>query len=183
MDADRAPAVRLDWTVPLAVAGVAVGWFFLSSLNTDLGVARLQFHFYDALALMRAPGRVTTGPFGDAAARDAWAFGAVCVVALVAALAPMFSKSNAAWLGCLAPLALMVLTGMILYHGVSRELIADKGVLGDLGVRISDLANGLADRVGALVSRRLHVGLGAYLALAGSAFLALKGLMAYRRAA
>ena len=182
MDADGAAATRLDWTVPFAVACVAFGWFFLSSLHTDLGAAQLRFHFYDALALMHAPGRVTTGPFGAAATRDAWLFGTVCVGALVAALAPMYSKTRAAWLGCVAPLALMMLTGAVLYHGVTQQLVADKGVLGDVGVRLSHLANGLADKVGALVTRRVHVGLGVYLALAASAFLALKGLRAYRHA-
>jgi len=55
-------------------------------------------------------------------------------------------------------------------------------VLGDVGVRLSHLANGLADKLGALVTRRIHVGLGGYLALAGSSFLAVKGLLEYRRA-
>jgi hypothetical protein len=182
MVADRNAATRPDWTVPVAVACVACGWFLLSSLNTDLGAAQLKFHFYDVPTLIRAPGSIATGPFGDAATRDAWLFSVVCVVALGAALAPMFSASNAAWLGCLAPFALMALSGAILYHNFSQDLVADKGVLGDVGVRLSHLANGLADKLGALVTRRIHVGLGGYLALAGSSFLAVKGLLEYRRA-
>jgi len=182
MDADAALDARLDWTVPVAVALLAVAWFFMSSLRTDLGAAQLQFHFYNVLTLMRAPGSITTGPFGDAATRDAWLFGTFCFLALVAALAPVFSERKAAWLGCLAPFALMALSGAILYHGFSQPLVADNGLLGETGARLSHLANGLADKVGALITRRIHVGLGGYVAVATSVFLAIQGLLGYRRA-
>jgi hypothetical protein len=168
--------------VPAAVACLACGWFFLSLLRTDLGAAQLQFHFYDVLTLMRSPGRITTGLFGEEATRDAWLFGAVCVLALLAALAPTFSGRKAAWLGCVAPLALMILCGAILYHVLSRELVPDNGWLGSGGLRIGHFANRLADRLGAVVSRRVQVGLGGYLALAASAFLAIKGFVGYRHA-
>ena len=182
MDADTSFAGRRDWTVPAAVALLACGWFFMSSLSTDLGAAQLRFHFYNVLTLMRAPGRIASGPLGDAATRDAWLFGVVCVLALIAALAPLYSKRRRAWLGCLAPFVLMVLSGAILYHGFSQPLVADNGLLGATGARLSHLANDLADKLGGVIARRIHVGIGAYVAVAASVFLAVKGLQGYQRA-
>lgn len=165
-----------------AVACLAGSWFFMSSLITDLGFVQLQFRFYNVLTLMHSPGRITIGVSGNGATRDAWLFGIVCAAALFAALAPAVSSRKAAWLGCVAPFALMALSGAILYHGFSQHLLADDGMLGDSGLRLSHFVNGLAGQVGAVVARQIHVGLGGYLSLAASAFLAVKGLFGYQNA-
>jgi hypothetical protein len=182
MGANPAVPYRLDWSVPAAVVCLVCAWFFMSSLIMDLGAAELRFRFYDMLTLMRAPVRIATGPVGEGATWNARVFGAICAAALLAALAPLVSTRRAAWLGCLAPMALMALCGAILYHSLARELVADSGFLGETGSRLSHLANSLANTVGALVSRRVHVGWGGYLALAAGVFLAVKGLQGYRRA-
>lgn len=182
MDAAPTTASRTDWALLLAVAAVAYGWFFLSSLITDYGAVRLQFRFYNMLTLMHAPGRITTGASGDGATFDAVMFGAVCAGAVLVALAPIWSTRKAAWLGCAAPFALMALSGAVLYHGFSRDLVASGDTFGDSGLRLSHLANELANRFGAVVQRRIHVGVGGSLSLAASAFLAVKGLLGYRKA-
>ena len=182
MDAAPALAARSDWTVPGAVICLTCGWFFMNSLITDYGPVQLPFHFYNLLTLMHAPGRITTGASGDGSTLDALLFGAVCVAAVLAALAPMWSERRNAWLGCLAPLALMALTGAILYHGFSQDLVANEGMLGDSGLHLSRFANALANRVGEAITRRIHVGAGGYLSLASSAYLAYQGVRGYRRA-
>ena len=182
MDADPAIARRLDWTMTFAIACVACSWFFMNSLITDYGALQLQFRFYNVLTLMHSPGRISTGAFGDGATRDAWLFGSVCVVAVLAALAPAVSTRRRAWLGCVAPFALMALSGAILYHGLSQDLVDNSGSLGDTGLRLSHLANELANKVGAVITRRVHVGFGGYLSVAASAFLAVKGLRGYQKA-
>src|SRR5665213_382920 len=112
VDANTAPTSalvpRLDWTVLLAVACLVLSWFFMSSLITDLGVMRLTFRFYNVLTLMHSPARIALGPYGSRATLDAWLFGTVCGLAALAALAPVFSRRKVAWLGCVAPFALMV---------------------------------------------------------------------------
>lgn len=175
--------VRPDWTVPLAAACVACSWFLMSSLNTDLGFMRLQFRFYNVLTLMRAPGRIVTGADGDGSTLDALWFGTLCALVNLVALAPMVSRRRIAWLGCVAPFALMALSGAILYHGLSRDLIADSGALGDTGSQFLHFANSLVTKIGTAMTRRIHVGAGGYLALAATAFLAVKGLLGYQKAA
>jgi hypothetical protein len=181
VDADSRIARRLDWTVLIAVACLACSWFFMSSLITDYGAVQLQFRFYNVLTLMHSPGRIVMGASGDGASWDAWLFGSVCAAAILAALAPAVSTRKAAWLGCVAPFALMALSGAILYHGFSQDLVADDGFLGDTGLRLGHLANQLANRVGGMIARQIHVGLGGYLSLAASAFLAVKGLRGYQK--
>jgi hypothetical protein len=182
VDADFASARRLDWTVLIAVVCLACSWFFMTALITDYGTLQLQFRFYNVFTLMHSPGRIVTGATGDGAIRDAWLFGSVCAAAALAALAPAVSTHKAAWLGCVAPLALMAVSGAILYHGFSQDLVADDGFLGDTGLRLSHLANQLANRVGGIVARQIHVGPGGYISLAASAFLALKGLRGFQNA-
>ncbi|HEY6455782.1 MAG TPA: hypothetical protein VIY90_10940 [Steroidobacteraceae bacterium] len=182
MDTDSAIARRLDCTVLIAVACVACSWFFMNSLITDYGAVRLQFRFYNMFTLMHSPGRIVTGAFGDGAIRDAWLFGAVCTAALLAALAPAVCTHKAAWLGCAAPFALMALSGAILHHGFSQDLVADDGLPGDSALRLSHFANQLANRVGGMITHQIHVGVGGYLAVAASTYLAAKGLRSYQNA-
>lgn len=183
MNAIIPPTRRLDWTVLVAVAGVACSWFLMNSLTTDLGFLQIQFRFYDVLTLMHAPRSVLTGPSGDSAQLDAWLFGTVCVLAILAALAPLVSQRRIAWLGCVAPFALMAIVGAVLYHTLSQDLIADQGNFGDTGSQIIRFANSLADKVGSVVTRQVHVGAGGYLALASTAVLAVKGLLGYHNSA
>lgn len=178
---DFARPSRFDWTVGLAIACVACSWFVLSSLNTDLGAVRLQFYFYNVLTLMRAPARIVTGAEGDTL--DALLFGALCVAAIGAAFAPLFSPRREAWLGCTVPLALMLLAALVLYHGLSQDFITDRGDYGDTGSRLIHFANSLSGRLGGMVARRVHVGAGGYLALIAAAYLAVKGLRGYRHVA
>ena len=174
---------RLDWTVLVAVACVACSWFLMNSLTTDLGFLQIQFRFYDVLTLMHAPRAILTGPAGDSARLDAAIFGTLCALAILAALAPLVSQRRIAWLGCVAPFALMAIVGAILYHRLSQDLIADSGSLGDTGSQIIRFANSLADRVGNVVTRQVHVGAGGYLALASTAVLAVRGLLGYQNSA
>jgi hypothetical protein len=178
------PATRRpDWTVLVAVICVACSWFLMNSLTTDLGFLQLQFRFYDVLTLMHAPRSILTGADGDSSRLDALIFGAVCALAILAALAPLVSQRRIAWFGCVAPFALMAIVGAVLYHKLSQDLIADNGSFGDRGSHIIRFANSLADKVGNVVTRQVHVGAGGYLALASTAVLAVKGLLGYQNSA
>jgi hypothetical protein len=183
---DTAPAAispaRVDWTVLLAVACLVCSWFFMTSLITDLGFMQLTFRFYNVLTLIHSPGRIAIGTFGPGATRDAWLFGTVCVLAVLAPLAPLVCLRKDAWLGCVAPFALMALCGAIMYHGLSQDLIPDDGALGETGSRVIHFANNLAGQVGTVITRRIHVGVGGYLAIAASVVLAVKGLRGYHEA-
>jgi hypothetical protein len=75
------------------------------------------------LTLMHSPGRIVTGAFGTGATWDARLFGSVCAAAILAALAPALSTRKVAWLGCVAPFALMTLSGAILYHGFTQDTV------------------------------------------------------------
>jgi peptidoglycan/LPS O-acetylase OafA/YrhL len=179
---DSPPSPSLDWAVLLPVICVACGWFLMASLITDVGFMQLQFHFYNVLTLMHSPGRIATGIRGDGPTLEGWLFGTLCVAAIIAALAPLFSRRRDAWLGCVAPLALMALCAAVLYHGLSQDLITDNGSLGDTGSRLIHFANSFVSSVGNRVARQVHVGAGGYLSLAASAFLAVRGLRGYQRA-
>ncbi len=154
----------------------------MNSLITNLGVVQVQFHFYNVLTLMKSPARITTGAYGEGASLDAGLFGTLCLLAVLATLAPLFSRRKEAWLGLIAPFALMALVGVILYHELSQDFIADGGRVGGAGSQLIHFANDLAKRMGAAITRQITVGLGGYLSLAASAYLAYKGLIGYQKA-
>jgi len=178
------PATRRpDWTVLVAAVLVGCSWFLMNSLTTDLGFLQIQFRFYNVLTLMHAPRVILTGAGGNGAHSDAMLFGTVCLLALLTALAPLVSQRRIAWLGCVAPLALMAIVGVVLYLKLSQEMFTDSGSYGDTGSEIIHFANSLADRVGSAVTRQVHVGAGGYLALAATIVLAVKGLIGFQTSA
>jgi hypothetical protein len=91
----------------VAVASIVLGWFGLATLVTDYGAFTMRFHFYNAWTLLASPTRLLTGmQSGDGA--QSFAFGLLCVVALLGVLLPLRLGQRNAWLAYLAPLALML---------------------------------------------------------------------------
>ena len=165
-----------------AVACIALGWFGLATLVTDYGAFSVRFHFYNAWTLLASPARLLTGmQSGDGA--QSCAFGLLCVLALLGVLLPLRNAQRTAWLAYLAPLALMLVCGLVLYHEGTLERFADSGRYGALESQTVRLANLLNDRMAGAVARRISLGAGAYLAFVGSLLLAVRGVQRYRAGA
>jgi len=86
-------------------------------------------------------------------------------------------------LASLAPLVLMAVSGALLYAKTSSEFFAAPADAGSLSSSVIRLANDLVHRGSGLVSKHISVGAGAYLALAGSLVLTVRGIRQLRRAA
>jgi len=143
---------ELDRSSKLAIVCVVAGWFFMNTLIVSLGSLQHGVRFLDLSAVIADPTRLffdIDTPFHRIF------FGLICLVCLLAPLAAHLVKKSSAWVGYLAPLALMLFCGVLLYSRAPGDL----------------------------VSRRISVGAGGYLALIGSMVLAAQGIRRFRHRA
>jgi len=170
--------LALETSSKLAIVCCFFGWFLMSTLTVSLGSLQHGVRFYDLAAVIGDPTRLF---FGVDSTFQRVAFGFLCLLGLLAPLAPHLVKTRAAWLAYLAPLVLMVLVAVLLYSKNSGEFFPttnDGQLVSDSLMR---LANTLVRRTAAVVSHHVAVGAGAYLALIGSIVLGLQGVRRFRQ--
>jgi hypothetical protein len=167
---------RATWSATLCVV---VGWFFMATLVTTFGPVRHAYHFFDLLTVMRDPTWLLHG-MGSSHPLEAIAFGLVNLAVIALPLAPYVHHTRSTWLLCAAPLALMLLCGIVLYARTSGPYVEATGSGGALGDYIARLGNSVALRAAASISRHISLGMGAYLSFIASVFLAVKGAREFR---
>jgi hypothetical protein len=171
-------ALALETSSKLAIVCCFFGWFLMSTLVVSLGSLEHGVRFYDLAAVIGDPTRLF---FGVDSTFQRVAFGFLCLLGLLAPLAPHVVKNRAAWLAYLAPLVLMILCGVLLYSRNSGEFFAttnDGQLVSDSLMR---LANNLVRRSTVVVSRHVSVGAGGYLAMIGSVVLGIQGVLRFRQ--
>jgi hypothetical protein len=171
-------AGQIDRVSLLALLAIFIGWFFADTLAVTLGLLRHGVRFFDISAAVADPTRIFFGVEGSF--RRVF-FGFICLLCLFAPLFPHWRGTRWAWLAYLAPLALMVICGALLYSKTSAEFFSAPADPASVGGSVIRFANGLVRRSSGLVSRHVSVGVGGYLAFAGSLVLAAQGMRHLRR--
>jgi hypothetical protein len=166
-------AAEMDVGAKFAIICVFFAWFFIDTLVVSVGSMKHGVRFYDAGAIIADPTRMF---FSVDTTFGVILFGVLCLVCLLAPLAPHLSRNRIAWLAYLAPLALIVVCGLLLYSRTSGEMLATPSDAGGLKSSVMNLANKLLQRGSDLVSRHIAVGAGGYVALFGSLVLAYTGI-------
>jgi hypothetical protein len=162
----------------LAAWAIFIGWFFTDTLVVSLGSLQHGVRFFDISTAIVDPTRILFGVDGSF---QRMVFSLVCFVCLLAPLLPHWRRYRLAWAAYLAPLALMVLSGALLYSKTSSESFSAPADIGSLGSNVIRFANGLVRQGSGLVSRHISIGLGGYLAFAGSLVLAVQGMRQLHR--
>jgi hypothetical protein len=173
---------QVDRQTWIALVCLVVGWFFLSTVVTTLGPLKQKYHFFDMLTVMLNPAWLLYG-MGSSHPLEAVAFGLLDLAVLVLPLVPFIVKKRSAWLLSVAPLALMLLCGVELYERTAGPYFEATQRAGSIAQALVRFGNSVAQGTGNAVARHISVGLGAYLALLASGFLAWRGLRAFRAAA
>ena len=163
----------LDASSKIAIVCVVFGWFFTNTFVVSLGSLEHGVRFFDTSAVIADPTRLFFD--GDTPFHRVF-FVLMCLACLIAPLAPHFMKTQTAWLGYLAPLALILACGALLYWRTSGELFAPPSDPKSLSSNLIHFANDLVHRGSDLVSRHVSIGAGSYLSLFGSAVLAVQGV-------
>lgn len=164
-----------DWPTLIAIAGVCVGWFVLDAVALRLGHFINSFRFYDLAALIYRPSRLITG----SSASD-WPltipFVAACVAAIAATLAPRFSRERSAWYGLCAPLALMVLSCVVLYVNVAKAPIVAMSGSDEFARTVNDLAAKITHRASDVLAHHLTASAGLWVSAIAAVYLAVTGV-------
>jgi hypothetical protein len=165
-------AARIDRPSLLAMLALFIGWFFMDTLVASLGSLQHGLRFFDISAAIADPTRIFFGV--DGSLRRIM-FGGICVVCLLAPLVPHWRSHRLAWAAYLAPLALMIFCGVLLYAKSSGDFFPAPSDAGSLGSSVMRFANDMVNRGTGLVSKHISVGAGGYLAFAGALVLAIQG--------
>jgi len=170
--------VQLEASSKLALVCVVFGWFFTNTLVVNLGSLQHGIQFFDMGAVIADPTRLF---FGIDTSMQRVLFGMVCLVCVFAPITPQLSANRLSWLASSAPLALILVCGLILYSRTSGEFFAHPGDAKSVSGTLIHFANDLARRGSGVVSRHISIGAGGYLAFLGSVVLAVQGIRRFRR--
>lgn len=172
---EQAAAARVDAVAIGAIFCILIGWFVLDTVDSEIAGIRLGFHFYQMGSVIAHPARLFTGLAAGDGIRGVL-FGALCLAVLAGAFIPQNRAAARLRLAYLAPLALMLVSGALLYERTSGEFFAQSGASDAVSAHLLAFANTVAHRLSAAASRHVSVGLGAYLAFAASLVLAARAL-------
>jgi hypothetical protein len=174
--------IKFGYATLGAWAAIVIGWFLMPTLIVHLGPWQQSIRFYDLLAVINDPGGRLTG-INRPHPLMTFGFALACCAALLAPAAPLFRKQRGAWLGCAAPLILMVSTCATLYAKTTASYLqADDGAA-SVSALLAHAAQGAVDRISAVVATHVTVGAGGYLAFLACAVLAVSGARRFRAAA
>jgi hypothetical protein len=169
----------LEGSSKLAIVCVLFGWFFMNTLVVTLGSLQHGVRFFDMSAVIADPSRLffdVDTPFHRIC------FCLICLLCLLAPLAPHLANKRPAWIGYLAPLALILVCGALLYSRSSGDFITAPADTKSVSGNFIRFANDLVHHGSDLVARHISVGAGGYLALIGSLVLAVQGVRGLRHA-
>ena len=171
---------KLDASSKLAIVCVAAGWFFIDTLVVSLGSLQHGVRFFDMSAVIADPARLF---FGVDSALQRLLFGLICLFCLAAPLAPHLVKNRLARLAYLAPLALIVVCGALLYSRTPGEFFATPSNPNAANGGFIGFANDLVHQGSGLAFKHISISAGGYLALVGSIVLAVHGIRRTKRRA
>jgi hypothetical protein len=169
-------STRPDGVTLFALGCVVIGWFLMNTLVITLGSIQHGVRFFDMGAVIADPMRLF---FGVDATFQRILFGLLCLSCVVAVLVTQ-RLGRHGWLSHLAPLALMLVTCVLLYSRISGEFYIGPGDVGFAGDGVVHFADDLIRKGHDLMSRHISIAAGGYIATIGSTVLAIRALMRRR---
>lgn len=172
-------AQRIGYPTLGALVALIVGWFFLPAVSLNLGfMGNNSVTFYQGLKLLNSGGIAALG------GGSAGIYGLLVFVSLVAVLLPQFWSDRRAGFGMAAPLALMLVLGIVGWFKASSQFSGGAEAAANFGgEEFQQMARAAAEQAAAEMRKAISIGLGTYLSVAAAAFLAWQGWRKTRAAA
>lgn len=166
---------RVGYANLAAIALLALGWFAFDTVSIRVtSTSSIGLTFYDVLRTMHSMNDLAG--LEGAAHGTAGIYGVLAWASLALCIAPFFVNARRLWLGLASPLAFGVAIAAGLYWKISSAMNALAGGNDE----VSQLASGYARELATEMLKAVSLGFGFYLALAASAFLAVRGIACYR---
>lgn len=166
--------------VLLATVILFAGWFNFSTININLGAFAgkegLGFTFWQLLGLVNNIENIAVVMQGGIGGGRG-IYGFLCIAALAGPFIFIFWKHPVAHLGnCLALLLILLVIGSS-YMSYMDQISASQEALSKMGAGFGkDMMKGIADKALEQAMEMINIGLGTYLSLAASIFLAFIGV-------
>lgn len=163
----------------VAMGALVVGWFFLNTVAIQVSSQySTGLTFWKLLGVLNSPAGLLEGFGGSAGSSGIYGF--LCIVALLGPLAPQVWKDKRAHLGGLLPLAFMLLVALMIYLGINDGLKQAQSAAGIFGggaqaAQMAEIGNMMLQKAMSAIS----IGLGGYLALLASLYLAYRGAIQF----
>jgi hypothetical protein len=171
-------AQRMGYGLLGALGALLLGWFVLPAASMNLGMmGNNSVTFYQGLKLLNSGVMAFTGTGG------AGFYGFLCFAALLGVFLPQVWKDRRAGYAMAAPLALMLLVLVIAYMKASSAFSTGEEAAGALGgAEYQQMAKQMADQTKAEMMKAFSIGIGTWLSLIASVYLAWQGWKVARRA-
>lgn len=152
----------------LAAVGVLfLGWFSFSALSIQTPLGRLDYTFWQLLGLLNSSSPLERVLQGAQGTTNSGIYGLLAVGALLGPFMPYVWKGRRAALGGCLPLCFMVIVGWLLRNSVSS--LTNVGGSGEF-------LQEMAQRASQELMRAISLGVGTYIAIAASIYLAVTAI-------
>lgn len=158
-------SARVGTSVLIAWGALAIAWFFLNMVNISMFTNSSQgFTFWNYLSM-------ANNGFEGGSHGDKGIFALLAILALLGPAISQFWKDSKSHLGNCLPLALMLGMALTAYITFQSQMSAAQQMLGG-NKSLENFASGML----AEVMKSVHIGMGGYVAVAASLYLAFVGM-------
>lgn len=166
-----------------AVAALAVAWYFLSAVSVQVsGSYAPSASFYEVLKLINSRNNDISS-IGNLGRASSGIYGFVMWAALLAPIGAHFLKSKWSSFAYFGPLAFTAIIGAIMYFGVRSTISEAAGFASSFAGNDPQMQNQINQMVSQAISmafQSISLGLGFYIGLVVSLYLAYVGFKAYK---
>ena len=159
---------RFGLPMLIAAGALLVGWFLLSAATVQTSLGRVDFTFWQLLALLNSSGTFE-GMFEGARASSAGLYGLLALLAWAGPFLSYFWKDKRAALGGLLPLMFMVLVALMVRGSIHNSLSMQAG----------GALDAMVQQMGEEAMRAVSPGFGAYVSGLASLYFAGVGIRGF----
>jgi len=166
---------KVGMPVLIATGIVAISWFFLSAITVQAAQAvAFKIPFWNILSIANNGAAGLTSLQGGGSG-SAGIYGLFAIFALAGPFLSQFWKDPKAYLGYCLPLVLMLVVAFSVYYNLQESLEATQNLRSAYG-GYNKYSQEMASAMLNSVMQALHIGLGAYVAIIASSYLAFVGI-------
>lgn len=172
-------SARVGKSVLFATAALFVSWIFLNTISIQVTESmKYGVTFWKILGIVNSSGGINALQSGGGG--DTGIYGFLGCVALAGPFISQFWKDPRAHLGNCLPLILMLFVAISIYMGI-QDGMKSAGNMGAMfgGAEAAKFAQNMANEMMLSVLKALHLGIGAYVSIASSAYLSMIGARKY----